>query len=166
MTKGQGFVNGLCDGGQRGVAVTAEAECDGFLTSPVARAERVARAHTDFEFFCRTYFPHYVRSEASLFHRWLYDVFPKLIDKPGGQLMNVSAPRGEAKSTLGTQLGTLWLIANLLVGSDAPLTIAMFDRMKQGATPVLNAVSLFLMLGSGLLGVISVLVQRDRSGAR
>lgn len=54
----------------------------------------------------------------------------------------------------------------MLVGSDAPLTIAMFDRMKQGATPVLNAVSLFLMLGSGLLGVISVLVQRDRSGAR
>lgn len=51
----------------------------------------------------------------------------------------------------------------MLVGSDAPLTIAMFDRMKQGATPVLNAVSLFLMLGSGVLGVLSVLIQRDRA---
>jgi spermidine/putrescine transport system permease protein len=47
----------------------------------------------------------------------------------------------------------------MLVGSDPPLTITMFDRMKQGSTPVLNAVSLFLMIGSGLLGLISVLVQ-------
>lgn len=55
----------------------------------------------------------------------------------------------------------------MLVGSDAPLTIAMFDRMKQGSTPVLNAVSLFLMLGSGALGVLNILVQRDReAGAR
>lgn len=48
----------------------------------------------------------------------------------------------------------------MLVGSDAPLTITMFDRMKQGSTPVLDAVSLFLMLGSGLLGLISVMAQR------
>ncbi len=40
----------------------------------------------------------------------------------------------------------------MLVGSDAPLTITMFDRMKQGSTPVLDAVSLFLMLGSGSSG--------------
>ncbi len=33
-----------------------------------------------------------------------------------------------------------------------PLTITMFDRMKQGSTPVLDAVSLFLMLGSGSSG--------------
>ena len=49
-----------------------------------------------------------------------------------------------------------------LVGSESPLTITMFDRMaKGGSTPVLNAVSFFLMLGSGLLAIISVLVQRD-----
>jgi spermidine/putrescine transport system permease protein len=53
----------------------------------------------------------------------------------------------------------------MLVGSDPPLTITMFDRMKQGSTPVLNAVSLALMLGSGLLGLISVMVQRDRRAA-
>lgn len=53
-----------------------------------------------------------------------------------------------------------------LVGSDAPLTITMFDRMvKVGSTPVLNAVSVFLMLGSGVLALISLLVQRDRSGS-
>jgi spermidine/putrescine transport system permease protein len=53
----------------------------------------------------------------------------------------------------------------MLVGSDAPLTITMYDRMvKVGATPVLNAVSVFLMLGSGLLALLSILVQRPRKG--
>lgn len=51
-----------------------------------------------------------------------------------------------------------------LVGSESPLTITMFDRMaKVGSTPVLNAVSFFLMVGSGLLAVVSILVQRDRA---
>ncbi|HEY9566558.1 MAG TPA: ABC transporter permease [Thalassobaculum sp.] len=51
-----------------------------------------------------------------------------------------------------------------LVGSESPLTITMFDRMaKAGSTPVLNAISVLLMLGSGGLALISVLVQRDRS---
>ena len=50
-----------------------------------------------------------------------------------------------------------------LVGSEAPLTITMYDRMvKVGSTPVLNAVSFFLMLGSALLAMISVLVQREK----
>ncbi|UOM32621.1 ABC transporter permease [Acuticoccus sp. I52.16.1] len=51
----------------------------------------------------------------------------------------------------------------MLVGSDAPLTITMYDRMvKVGSTPVLNAVSVVLMLGSGLLALASVLIQRPR----
>jgi len=51
----------------------------------------------------------------------------------------------------------------MLVGSDTPLTIAMYDRMvKAGSTPVLNAVSIFLMLGSGLLALLSVFVQRKK----
>ena len=49
-----------------------------------------------------------------------------------------------------------------LVGSESPLTITMFDRMaKVGSTPVLNAVSFFLIVGSGLLALISVVVQRN-----
>ncbi len=48
----------------------------------------------------------------------------------------------------------------MLVGSDAPLTIAMFDRLKEGSTPVLNSVSLLLMLGSGLLALISILLKK------
>jgi spermidine/putrescine transport system permease protein len=54
----------------------------------------------------------------------------------------------------------------MLVGSDPPLTITMYDRMREGSTPVLNAVSLFLMIGSGLLGLISILVQRDRGAQK
>lgn len=48
----------------------------------------------------------------------------------------------------------------MLVGSDAPLTIAMFDRLKEGSTPLLNAVSLMLMLGSTMLALIMVMFQR------
>lgn len=52
----------------------------------------------------------------------------------------------------------------MLVGSDAPLTVTMYDRMvKVGSTPVLNAVSVVLMLGSGFLALISVLAQRERT---
>ena len=48
----------------------------------------------------------------------------------------------------------------MLVGSDATLTIAMFDRLKEGSTPLLNAVSLLLMLGSSLLALVMILFQR------
>jgi spermidine/putrescine transport system permease protein len=48
----------------------------------------------------------------------------------------------------------------MLVGSDAPLTIAMFDRLKEGSTPLLNAVSLLLMLGSSCLALVMITFQR------
>ena len=44
----------------------------------------------------------------------------------------------------------------MLVGSDPPLTIMMYGRMREGATPVLNAVSLFLMVASALLALVLV----------
>ncbi|MET1411783.1 ABC transporter permease [Roseibium sp. HPY-6] len=50
----------------------------------------------------------------------------------------------------------------MLVGSDAPLTIAMFDRLKEGSTPLLNAVSLLLMVGSSALALIMIAVQRKK----
>jgi spermidine/putrescine transport system permease protein len=42
----------------------------------------------------------------------------------------------------------------MLVGSDPPLTILMYGRMREGATPVLNAVSVFLMLASAGLAMM------------
>lgn len=50
----------------------------------------------------------------------------------------------------------------MLVGSDAPLTITMFDRLKLGATPVLNAVSLMLIVVSAVLGITSLLLKNDQ----
>ncbi len=41
----------------------------------------------------------------------------------------------------------------MLVGADSPLTVMMYGRMREGASPVLNAVSLFLMVASALLAV-------------
>ncbi len=51
----------------------------------------------------------------------------------------------------------------MLVGSDAPLTVMMYGRMRDGATPVLNAVSLFLMVASALLA-LSLLRGAKKSG--
>ena len=41
----------------------------------------------------------------------------------------------------------------MLVGADPPLTVMMYGRMREGASPVLNAVSLFLMLASAGLAL-------------
>ncbi len=49
----------------------------------------------------------------------------------------------------------------MLVGSDAPLTITMFDRLKEGSTPVLNAVSLLLMIGSSALALVMIFFQKS-----
>lgn len=51
----------------------------------------------------------------------------------------------------------------MLVGSDSPLTITMFDKLKQGSTPVLNAVSVLLMVVSAALGLMSLLFQSSKS---
>jgi spermidine/putrescine transport system permease protein len=52
----------------------------------------------------------------------------------------------------------------MLVGSDPPLTVMMYGRMREGASPVLNAVSLFLMIASALLAL--ALMRRRDTGAR
>jgi spermidine/putrescine transport system permease protein len=50
----------------------------------------------------------------------------------------------------------------MLVGSDAPLTVMMYGRMREGASPVLNAVSLFLMLASA---GVALTLMRGGSGS-
>ena len=53
----------------------------------------------------------------------------------------------------------------MLVGSDAPLTVMMYGRMREGATPVLNAVSLFLMLASAALALTLLRQPAKRAAA-
>lgn len=50
----------------------------------------------------------------------------------------------------------------MLVGSDSPLTITLYDRLREGATPVINAVSLLLMVGSVVLALANYLLQSKR----
>jgi spermidine/putrescine transport system permease protein len=48
----------------------------------------------------------------------------------------------------------------MLVGSDAPLTVAMYGRLREGTTPVINAVSLVLILASALLAAGALIASR------
>jgi spermidine/putrescine transport system permease protein len=50
----------------------------------------------------------------------------------------------------------------MLVGSDAPLTVAMYGRLREGSTPVINAVSLVLIVASALLAAGALLASRRR----
>jgi len=91
-----------------------EAEVSGLDENPAAIAARRAKALAvdGFEFFCRTYFPHYVKSpSASALHRHLFRRLPEILASSTGQNDVIAAPRGEAKSTFCTQLFPLWCIA-------------------------------------------------------
>lgn len=91
-----------------------EAEVTGLDDSPRAIAERrmKALAPDGYEFFARTYFPHYIKSPtSSALHRHLYQRLPEIIAAPKGQNDAIAAPRGEAKSTHCSQLFPLWCIA-------------------------------------------------------
>jgi len=104
-----------------------EAEVTGLDDSAAAVADRrvKALAPDGFEFFCRTYFPHYLKSPtASRLHRHLFKRLPEIVEMAEGQNDAIAAPRGEAKSTFCSQLFPLWCIARrkkhyIIVGMDA-----------------------------------------------
>ena len=92
-----------------------EAQVGGFAHDAAARAERLRRIEfNDFAFFCKTYFPHYFPGEPSRFHTWFMDSVPGAVTQRPGVWLAVSAPRGEGKSTLGTQVLALWCIVREL----------------------------------------------------
>ena len=87
-----------------------ETRVDGLPADPAATARRRERAGGDFQFFAATYFPHHVSAHASILHEWLYERLPRLTADRRGIKLAVAAPRGEAKSTIVTQLFTLWCV--------------------------------------------------------
>jgi predicted phage terminase large subunit-like protein len=88
-----------------------ELECEAFSPDPTARDVRVARVQHDYQFFCQTYFPHYVPTpHFSLFQQFIFGRFPECVDSQDDAREVHLAPRGEAKSTYETQLGSLWCI--------------------------------------------------------
>ncbi|MEO5363740.1 MAG: phage terminase large subunit [Magnetococcus sp. DMHC-8] len=81
----------------------------GFSTRPEEQTRRRQRADRELQFFARTYFPHYISRHDSVLHTYLYHRLPRVIRaRRGGVKLAIAAPRGEAKSTLVTQIFTLW----------------------------------------------------------
>ena len=88
-----------------------ELECEAFDTDPAASQARRERAVVDYQFFCQTYFPHYVPTpHFSLFQQFIFKRLPEVVNGESDGREVHMAPRGEAKSTYETQLGTLWSI--------------------------------------------------------
>jgi len=93
-----------------------ELECEAFPTDPEASKTRRERAANDYEFFCKTYFPHYVPTpHFSLFQKFIFKRMPEIIDGAADGREVHEAPRGEAKSTYETQLGSLWCICRAVL---------------------------------------------------
>ena len=90
---------------------TIELECEAFPSDPAASKARRERAWQDYGYFCRTYFPHYVPTpHFSAFHEFIFQRLPEVIDGSADGREVHQAPRGEAKSTYETQLGSLWCV--------------------------------------------------------
>lgn len=109
--------------------VQIEAEVDGFNPDPSQIAVRREAQRKDFRKFCQTYFPHYVKKGESVLHAYLYERAPAIIANPRSQSDAIAAPRGEAKSTIVSQLFVLWCIVN---GYKHYAIIAM-DAFEQAA---------------------------------
>lgn len=101
-----------------------EAAVEGFDPDPAAREARRARAWGEFEYFSRTYFPHYVTKANSRLHDYLYTRLPEIADSPKSETDAIAAPRGEAKSTLTSQIFVIWCVVTArkwypMIGMDA-----------------------------------------------
>lgn len=110
--------------------IQIEAEVDGFDPDPSAMLERRQRAHTDFRFFSRAYFPHYIKHAEAELHKYLYERLPQIVDNGEGDHEAIAAPRGNAKSTIVTQIFVLWCI---VTGRKHYPVIGM-DALDQAAT--------------------------------
>ncbi len=113
-----------------------EAEVTGFDPDPAECQKRRKTAHADFGFFTNTYFPHYVRSpHRSRLHEYLFTRLPEIVASDKSETDAIAAPRGEAKSTLVSQLFVLWC----LVTGRKRYPVIVMDSIDQ-AYPMLEAI--------------------------
>lgn len=120
-----------------------EAEFDGWDDSLQAIAERRKKVFdpvTGYDYFVSHYFPHYVRSASrSDLHNYLFAELPAVLQAPQPINMATAAPRGEAKSTLVSQLFTLYC----LVTQKKRYALIVMDSIDQ-AYPMLEAIKVEL----------------------
>jgi len=113
-----------------------EAEVTGFDPDPAECQKRRKAAHADFGYFVGTYFPHYVRSpHRSRLHDYLFARLPEIVASSKSETDAIAAPRGEAKSTLVSQLFVLWC----LVTGRKRYPVIVMDSIDQ-AYPMLEAI--------------------------
>lgn len=98
---------------------------DGFDITALASQKRREKAFDDFEYFARTYFPHYIRPkidektglmrevEPSLFHKWCYENLPRIVKLKSSVSQVIAASRGEAKSTYAMIFMAYCIVYNL-----------------------------------------------------
>ena len=110
--------------------IQIEAEVDGFDPDPAALAARREQSQNDLCFFARAYFPHYVKEADAELHTYLYKRLPEIVDNEEGGHEAIAAPRGNAKSTIVTQIFVLWCIVT--ARKHYPLII--MDALDQAAT--------------------------------
>lgn len=136
--KSKEFLQSLIELGA-GLRANIEANCTGWDDDPKAVKERVAKVKdkvTGFDYFVSNYFPHYIRNTAkSNLHQYLFERLPEILTEPEGQLESIAAPRGEAKSTIVSQLFTLYRI----VTEQSRYSLIVMDSIDQ-AYPMLEAI--------------------------
>ncbi|EAY8716913.1 hypothetical protein AZF69_14140 [Salmonella enterica] len=123
---------------------TIETECLDFDVDPAACAAR-KRCTEDpvsgYDFFVSTYFPHYIRhASRSQLHNYLFERLPQIVASPEGENDAIAAPRGEAKSTLVSQLFVLWCI----IRGIKHYPVIVMDSIDQ-AYPMLEAIKAELL---------------------
>jgi predicted phage terminase large subunit-like protein len=94
----------------QGFRAQIEAQVSGFDPDPQARLDRRAATHASFEAFAKTYFPHYITRPNSRLHDYLYARLQEIVASPRAETDAIAAPRGEAKSTITSQLWVLWCV--------------------------------------------------------
>ncbi|MFZ6655653.1 phage terminase large subunit [Undibacterium sp. TJN19] len=129
-----------------GMRLAIESECDGFDPDPVKVQERRFQALGSFRFFAQTYFPHYIKHSPATVHEYLFDRFQEVVDNKIGDHDAIAAPRGHAKSTIITQIGTLWCI----VTGRKSYPLIVMDALDQ-ALPMLEAIKAELCFNPRLL---------------
>lgn len=70
----------------------------------------MTEARRSLAFFARYYFPHYIVTQNSKLHWYLYNELKRIVEAETGQRVAIAAPRGNAKSSITSLIFIIWCI--------------------------------------------------------